>query len=180
MKRLLIGFVLALFCAGSFYSGVYAASDVTDRSFEVFMKVYPMYVELARSKEIMPSQQKLNSWASGEDTEGFDLESLRPEEKKAEEFRGDLADMLEPYGMNIEDFSALAAKISMIYTNLTVQEAMKEMDDADVDALSAYTQQFDDALASAGIKYTDEEISLVKKNLDKLNEIFSKTLMGGM
>lgn len=161
-------------------STVYAQVSITDEVVGVFIKVYPQYVELARNKNIMPSQDTMDDWGAQIEDGSFDFDQLSAVSGDVDSFRSELTNVLNSYGMTIEDFSQLAAKISVIYSNVTVQQALKEAGEAETASLSQYTKQFDEALSNVGISYSASEVSAVEKNIEQLTELFNKVLMGGV
>lgn len=173
LKSAILAVALVLFSAT-----VFADTTITDETIDVFLKVYPKYVTMARESNIMPNQSTMNQWGDDLEQGSFDFSQIASQNQDVKAFSSKLESMLASYGMSVEDFSALAAKISVIYSNVTVRQAMSGMDDAEMGSLNAYTEQFDQALSSVGIDYNDSETTVVEKNIERLNDLFAKVLLG--
>lgn len=170
--------MVSLFFVVLFSANAFADAGISQKTMDVFLKVYPKYVSMARNSKIMPTQSTMNSWGSEIEEGSFDFSKLASNAGDVDAFRIELEALLNAHGMTVEDFSALAAKISVIYSNVTVKQAMAQAQGEDMGALSGYTQQFDQALTNVGIEYNNDEITIVEKNMERLNDLFAKVLLG--
>jgi len=168
--------VLVLGAAGA----VRAESVITQENMDAFFEAYPVYVKTAQAMSMLPSSDELASLGERMEGEDFDPASLVNQDADVDAFRTKMTQTLTAYNMSIEEFSELAAKISIIYSNLTIKEAMKETAEEDLGGVSEYTDQFQQTLASMGISYSDAEAAVVERNFDKLNGMFTEVLMQGM
>lgn len=156
----------------------FAKVDVTDQMFETFVSLYPRYVELAKANKMMPDQATVDQWGTQIEEGSFDAAKMAQPKESVDAFRAALEKELAGKGMTVQDFSELAAKISIIYSNLTVEKATQDLAADEKQGMEMYTKQFDNALTSAGIAYTDGDIATVKKNMERLDKLFNQTLAG--
>ena len=173
LKRLCLA--LSFVCISAF---AFAKVDVTDQSLATFAELYPRYVELAKSNKLMPNQDTVDQWGSQIEQGTFDAAKMQQPKENVDAFRAALEKELAAKGMTVQDFSELAAKVSIIYSNVTVENATKDLSPEEKQGMTAYTQQFDNALTSAGIAYTDADVAAVKRNMERLDKLFNQTLAG--
>jgi len=179
MRRAVIGLGIAVLVLGA-AGAVRAESVITQENMDAFFEAYPVYVKTAQAMSMLPSSDELASLGERMEGEDFDPASLVNQDADVDAFRTKMTQTLTAYNMSIEEFSELAAKISIIYSNLTIKEAMKETAEEDLGGVSEYTDQFQQTLASMGISYSDAEAAVVERNFDKLNGMFTEVLMQGM
>jgi len=173
IKRFCVAVLCVLLCGSAF-----AKVEITDQMMETFVALYPRYVELAKTNKLMPTQETVDQWGAQIEEGKFDAAKMQQPKENVDAFRAALEKELSAKGMTVQDFSELAAKVSIIYSNLTVEKATKELSAEEKQGMSAYTQQFDNALTSAGIAYDNGDIATVKKNMDRLDTLFNQTLAG--
>jgi len=178
MRRAVIGLGIAMLVLSA-SGAARAESVITQEKMEAFFEAYPMYVKTAQSMSMLPSSEELSALGEKMEGEDFDPASLVNQNADVDAFRAKMTETLAPYNMSIEDFSELAAKISIIYSNLTIREAMKEAAEDELGGISEYTDQFQQTLASMGISYSEAEAAVVEGNFDKLNDMFTAVLMQG-
>jgi hypothetical protein len=172
-KRLMGVLVFSFVCASAF-----AKVDVTDQSISTFVAFYPRYVELAKANQLMPTQDTVDQWGTQIEKGTFDAAQMQQPQDKMDAFRVALEKELADKGLTVQDFSELAAKISVIYSNATVEKATKDLKPEEKDGMDMYTKQFDNALTTAGISYTETEVAAVKSRMADLDALFNQTLAG--
>jgi hypothetical protein len=176
MRRVVVGLSIAVLILGA-AGAAKAESVITQDKMDAFFEAYPVYVKTAQTMSMLPSSEELASLGEKMEGEDFDPASLVNQNADVDAFRAKMTETLAAYNMSIEEFSELAAKISIIYSNMTIKEAMKDSGEEDLGGISEYTDQFQQTLSSMGISYSDAEAAVVEQNFDKLNGMFTEVLM---
>jgi hypothetical protein len=165
--------ILGIFCFCLFGGYAFAQTrTLTQSDVDVFISVQPEFQKIMK-KAVKDSQNSQNPECP-----------VVPGKAEASSYRKQAEELLEPHGITAEEFGFIHSRVISLYALLESDEMMQQAEEsleketADIPAdlksgigaiMKAAFQKKDSALAA----YTDEEISLIKKNKPQLDGLLA-------